>query len=659
MSKEGINRHLRYLFICLPFTVILFLHEAGAGFGWGINPWIQLAVCLPVYITGMHFFGRSAVKSLRKGKPNMNVLIAVGATAAFLYSLCGTLLGLGNDYVFYETAAAIITLVFLGYYMEDVAVRSTQRALDGLVRSDKAMANMVAYDDEQQEMVFPVEGDQLRSGDLILIRGGERVPADAKVLWGEASADEAILTGESLPVEKRSKDLLVGGSILVAGTVRAQVTADAGDSVLAGIVRMVREAQREKAPVQQLADRISAVFVPVVLGLAVVALGVNYIFLHALTPALMRAIAVLVIACPCAMGLATPAAIAVGLGRAARQGILFRRASGLEAFRGLRQVVFDKTGTLTTGEFTIVGWQVAHAGDRPEGDRMGAGHTGSGVGSAVVSPEEFRRIAYSLEKYSAHPIARGIARAWRVKNELRWRKIEEIRGLGMRAETKEGDTYMAGSYKVAAALTQEEGHSVYIIRNGQLLGWIDVEDTVRSEAVAVLQYLRDKGIRTALLSGDLQDRCDRVASQLGIDEVYARQTPDQKVAVVSRLSAAAPTALVGDGINDAPALAAATIGISMSDAAQLALQTADVVLMGHGLRRLPAALELGRHTFTTIRQNLFWAFFYNIVAIPVAALGWLTPAVAALVMGLSDVVLVLNSLRPQNEPEVRCPKDRH
>jgi Cu+-exporting ATPase len=640
MSKGVINRHLRYLFICLPFTVILFLQEMGAGFAWLVSPRAQLALCLPVYITGMHFFGRSALKSIRKGKPNMNVLIAVGATAAFLYSLCGTLMGLGADYVFYETAAAIITLVFLGYYLEDVAVRSTQKALDGLVRSEKTMANMVAYDDEQREMVFPVESTQLRSGDLILIRSGERVPADAKVLWGEASVDEAILTGESIPVEKRSKGFLVGGSILVAGTVRAQVTADAGDSVLAGVVRMVREAQREKAPVQQLADLISAVFVPVVLGLAVVALVLNFLFLQAITPSLMRAIAVLVIACPCAMGLATPAAIAVGLGRAARMGILFRRASGLETFKGLRRVVFDKTGTLTTGEFRIVRWEETRNGDGSGRDRMG-----SGDGSEGVGPEEFRRIAFSLEKYSTHPIARCITGAWRVKNDQRWRKIEEIRGVGMRAETREGDVYMAGSYQVAAALTLEDGHSVYIVRNGRLLGWIDVEDTVRPEAAAVLQWLRGKGFRTALLSGDKLDRCARVASLLGIDEVFAEQAPEQKVAVVSRLSAEAPTAMVGDGINDAPALAAATIGISMSDAAQLALQTADVVLMGHGLRRLPAALELGRHTFTTIRQNLFWAFFYNIVAIPVAAVGLLTPAVAALVMGLSDVVLVLNSLR--------------
>jgi len=622
MAKGLINKHLRYSIICLPFTAILFLHEIWPGLQWLMNPRVQLALCLPVYITGMHFFGRSALKSLRKGRPNMNVLIAVGATAAFLYSLSGTLMGLGPAYLFYETAAAIITFVFLGYYLEDISVTSTQRALDELVLTEKVMANMVAYDDQQQEMVFPVEAAQLRSGDLILVRSGERVPADVRVLWGEASVDESILTGESIPVEKKSKDFLVGGSLLVSGAVRGQVTVDAGDSVLAGIVRMVQRAQQERPPIRELADKISAVFVPVVLGLAMVTWGVNFVFLHDLTPALMRAIAVLVIACPCAMGLATPAAIAVGLGRAARRGVLFRRAAGLESFNNLRQVVFDKTGTLTTGEFMVVR-----------------------TGGLSVSPEEFRRIAFSLEKYSHHPIARSITREWRQKGDLRWQKIEEIRGMGMRGETKTGDVYMAGSYKIAEDLTDEDYHNVYVVHNGRLLGWIDAEDEVRPEAGAVVQWLRDQGLRTVLLSGDKQDRCFPLAASLGIDKVFAQQSPEQKLEVITRLSAEMPTALVGDGINDAPALARATVGISMSEASQLALQTADVVLMGHGLRRLPAALKLGRYTFVTIRQNLFWAFFYNIIAIPVAAGGLLTPAVAALVMGFSDVVLALNSLR--------------
>jgi Cu+-exporting ATPase len=599
MAQQSMNRHLRFFLVCAPFAGMLMMRGS---IEWLKSGLVQLVLCLPVYAVGMHFFGRSALKSLRKGRPNMNVLIAVGATAAFVYG-------------YYDTTTEIITIVFFGYWLEDISVRSTQKALDTLVRSEKTMAYMVAYDDDQQEMVFPVENSQLRSGDLILIREGQRVPADARVLWGQAAADEAILTGESLPVEKNVRDFLVGGSILVSGTIRAQVMAAAGDSVLAGIVAMVRKAQAEKPPVQQLADRISSVFVPVVLGLALLALTVNYIILRDLTPSLMRAIAVLVIACPCAMGLATPAAIAVGLGRAARRGILFRRAAGLESFKDIRQIVFDKTGTLTTGEFSIVRWEVT---------------------APDVTEEAFRRIAFSLEKYSHHPIARSIARAWKIKGDIRWARIEEIKGVGMRAETKTGDVYEAGRGEV---------HNVYITRNGSLLGWIDVEDTVRPEAGEVVRRLREKGLRTILLSGDKKETCFRLAADLGIDEVFAEQSPVDKLEKVEAFSAKTPTALVGDGINDAPALAKATVGIAMGDASQLALQTADVVLMSHGLRGLPAALELGRYTFSTIRQNLFWAFFYNIAAIPVAALGLLTPAVAAVAMGLSDVALAANSLR--------------
>ena len=664
-AAKPMNRHLRYFLICLPFTLLLLLHmgmDRLPGIHWLMLPWVQFFICLPVYWTGMGFFGRSAVKSLQNGLPNMNGLIALGATAAFVYSLAGTLLGLGSAYLFYETAATIITLVFLGYYIEDAAVQATQKALKGLVRSQKTMANMLAFDEEHQEMVFPVENTELRSGDLILIKAGEQVPADCKILWGEGMVNEAIVTGESLPLARQAKDPLIGGSLLVSGTVKAQVTAAAGDSVLAKIIQLVQQAQGEKPPIQQLADRISAIFVPVVLGIAALTLIVNYIFLHELSASLMRGIAVLVIACPCAMGLATPAAIAVGLGRAARQGILFRNAKSLELFKDIRLVVFDKTGTLTTGDFAISGWKLV-AGPVPAGTAAGPG--AAATGADPITEEAFRQIAYSLEKYSNHPIARSITREWKQKGEQRWAKIEEVKGLGMRGETKEGDVYWAGSYKVvsggadagnAAGIAGVAGeapgaggtdynHNVYIVKNDQLLGWIDVADAVRPEAAEVIQWLHARGIRTMLLSGDRREACMRLAQQVGIDDVEAEQTPAQKLEKIARLSAETPTAMVGDGINDAPALARATIGISMSDASQLAMQTADVVLMNHGLRHLPLALGLGRHTFITIRQNLFWAFFYNIIAIPVAALGWLTPGLAALVMGLSDVVLALNSVR--------------
>jgi Cu+-exporting ATPase len=623
-DRRPLNKHLRYFLFCLPFTLLLMLPMiiGLSGLHGLMDPWIQLLICMPVYVAGLLFFGRSAVQSLLNGSPNMNVLIALGATAAFGYSVAGTLFHLGPAYQFYETAAAIITIVFLGYFIEDASIKATQRSLKKLAGSQKTMANMIAFDDQHQEILFPVESTQLRSGDLILIRSGEPVPADCKILWGEAGVDESILTGESLPVDKTAKGNLIGGSLLVSGTVKAQVTASAGETVLAGIVRLVEQAQGEKPPLQLLADRISAVFVPVVLLLAALTFLGNYFYLHATAPALMRSIAVLVIACPCAMGLATPAAIAVGLGRAARKGILIRNARHLEAFHSIRQVIFDKTGTLTTGEFSIHDWQ-----------------------SFSRTPEAFRQIAFSLEKYSNHPIARSITREWKDKNTLRWAKVEEIKGLGMRGESRDGDVYWAGSYKVAAALTADATHNVYIVCNDHLVGWIDIRDTVRPESASVVRWLRQKGIHTILLSGDRQETCIALARELGISEVLAEQTPEQKLQQVAILNGRMPAAMVGDGINDAPALACATLGISMSDSSRLAVQTADVVLMDDGLSRLPAALELGRLTYSTIRGNLFWAFFYNIIAIPIAAFGGLVPAVAALAMGFSDVILVANSLR--------------
>lgn len=628
-KKELFLSHLsfplkRFLF-CLPFTLVLMLHMLpGVHIHWLMNPWVQLSLTIPVYIIGMSFFGKSAVNSLRNGLPNMNVLIALGATAAFVYSLYGTLIGQAEDYLFYETAATIITLVFFGNYMEDASIQSTQRELKKLAKSQKVMANMIAFDDQHNEQIFLIENTQLRVGDLILIKSGEQVPIDCKILWGDAHVNEAIITGESIPVHKYAKDKLIGGSLLTDGTLKAQVTAVGDDTVLSGILNMVKQAQGEKPPVQKLADKISAVFVPVVIGISLVTLAVNWIMIQEFTPALMRSIAVLVIACPCAMGLATPAAIAVGMGRAAKNGILFRNATSLEMFKNIRQVVFDKTGTLTTGKFTIGKWQSTNGN---------------------VNEDEFKRIAFSLEKYSNHPIAKCITDEWKLKDEIRWSKIEEVKGLGMEATDKDGNTFVAGSYKAAGKLTKDDTHNVYIIKNNELLGWIDVKDEIRPEAKAVIDYLHSKHIKTVLLSGDRLSKCKDLADQLGIDEVIAEQTPEQKLEKVSALNAEIPTAMVGDGINDAPALAKATIGISMSDASQIAMQSAQVVLMNFGLKKMPMALGLGKHTYITIKQNLFWAFFYNIIAIPVAALGFLTPTFGAMVMGLSDVVLAINSVR--------------
>ncbi len=629
IRKPWFRSHLQRFWFCFPFTALLMSHMIpGLHLHWLMNHWVQLALTLPVYVVGMGYFGRSAWKSLRNSMPNMNVLITIGATAAFIYSLYGSLTGQPEKYLFYETAATILTLVFLGNYLEEASIGSTQRELNKLVKSQKVMATMIAFDDQHQEQLFEVENTALRVGDLILIKSGEQVPIDCKILWGEVHVNEAILTGESAPIRKQKKDGLIGGSLITDGTVKAQVTAIGEDTVLSGIIQLVRQAQGEKPPIQQLADRISAVFIPVVLGIAALTFGLTWIFKGEFSVALLNSIAVLVIACPCAMGLATPAAIAVGLGRAARNGILFRNATSLELFKSIRRVVFDKTGTLTTGKFEIAGYKVESI-EKVEG----------------IEEVEFKQIAYSLEKYSNHPIAACITQSWKTNDEIKWKQIEEVKGLGMRAVDAEGRTYVAGSYKAAMECTTESEHNVYILRAGKLLGWIDVKDQVRPEAKSVIEHLHGRGIQTVLLSGDRQSKCETLAKELGIDTVLAEQTPEQKLERIGAWSSEMPTAMVGDGINDAPALAKATIGISLNDASQIAMQTAQVVLMNKGLKNLPMALGLGRHTYLTIQQNLFWAFAYNIVAIPVAAFGFLEPTWGALIMGLSDVVLAINSVR--------------
>ena len=614
------NNKQRFLFT-LPFTLVLMMHmmPASMHLHWLMNPWIQLLLCLPVFFTGMYFFGRSGLKSLLHGTPNMNVLISVGALASFTYSLTGAILHLGEHYLFFETTASIITLVFLGNYLEEASINSTQRALRSLSKAQKVMANMIAFDEEHREQIFPLENIHLKSGDLILIKTGEQVPADCKILWGDCSVNEAIITGESLPLARSKKELLIGGSVLENGLVRAQVTAAGKDSVLSVILKMVEDAQAEKPPLQKLADKISAVFVPLVLGLAVITFLLNYFAFNISSgDSLMRAVAVLVISCPCAMGLATPAAIAVGLGRAAKSGILFRNAAALESFKTIKQVVFDKTGTLTTGKFLIKDF-----------------HTS-------INEIEFKQIVFSLEKNSTHPIAKAISAAWKTNDHFSFKKIEEIKGLGIKAEDKEGNIYQAGSYRL---VNDDKEHNIYILKNGAMIGWIDVDDELRPEAKEVISYLHSQNIKTVLLSGDLQQKCDSIAQQLNIDVVFAEQTPVQKLEKIAVLSENIPTAMVGDGINDAPALAKATLGISLSDASHIAIQSSDLILTSNGIKNLPLALGLGKHTYLTVKQNLFWAFAYNIVAIPIAAFGLLIPALAALAMGFSDIVLAVNSVR--------------
>jgi Cu+-exporting ATPase len=320
------------------------------------------------------------------------------------------------------------------------------------------------------------------------------------------------------------------------------------------------------------------------------------------------------------MGLATPAAIAVGLGRAAKHGILYTDTKSMELFRNITQMVFDKTGTLTTGKFQVSQFKFLVGGE-----------------------DEFKKIVYSLEKFSNHPIAKSIAAAWKTADNIKWKKIEEVKGMGMKAEDKDGNIYLIGSAKIDETLN-DKNHNLFVKKNEELIGWIDIVDEIRPEAKEVIDFCKTKRIRTILLSGDQTEKCKQIAAELNIDEVFAEQSPKQKLDKIDELCKLQPTVMVGDGINDAPALAKATISVSLSMASQLAIQSASVVLMNNGLKKLPMAMILGKHTYGTVKSNLFWAFLYNIIAIPVAAVGLLTPTAGALIMGLSDLVLAGNSL---------------
>jgi P-type Cu+ transporter len=609
------------LIFSLLFTVPLMLHMV-IHWWWLQQSWVQLLFAVPVYLVGMWHFGKSAFRSIKNGMANMDVLITLGASAAFWYSIVGMALHLGDHYLFFETAAAILTLVLLGNWLEEKSVKQTTTAIGELVKLQVTLAKKITLINGKEE-ISEVENSCLVAGNKVLVNSGDQVPADGKIYWGNAEVKEAIITGESMPVSKKEGDSLIGGTIVESGTVKVAVTATGKDTVLSYIIELVKQAQGNKPPMQLLADRISAIFVPVVIGIALITFGGSYWMAHlSFTAAIMRSIAVLVIACPCAMGLATPAAVMVGLGRAARNGILIKGAHTLEAFKNIRQVVFDKTGTLTTSQIKITAFQ-----------------------SMMLPENEFCSIIKSLEQFSSHPIAKAIVAQWKDKEDISLNNVRELKGLGMEASDVAGNVYKLGSIEMKGGVIQDVGHDLYLLRNTELLGWIDLADEIRPEARQVVEYLKVHHIKTVLLSGDNLAKSQMVANAVGIDEVYAGQKPGQKLAVLEVLMQEAPTAMVGDGINDAPALAKADIGISLSDATQVAMQSANVVLLNNRLDSLPMALGLGKHTYLTIKQNLFWAFFYNIIAIPVAAFGFLSPIIGAAAMGLSDVVLAINSIR--------------
>lgn len=615
------NLEMRFFFT-VPFTAVL-LSAMFLNIPFLHNPYFQLALCIPVYLSGMLYFGKSGFGSLKSGLPNMDVLITIGASAAFIYSLTGTLMELGPSYLFYETAATIITLVMLGNVIEHRSVKQTTNALKELTELQPDHAKLVYKDPETgNNLIMEIHTESILPGNLLQVNEGDKVPVDGKVLNGNATLDESMITGESLPIKKEKGDPVIGGTIIKNGQLLIQSTVSPDKTVLANIIEMVKQARADKPPIQRFADRISGIFVPAVLAMAILTFSLGYFgFDLSIKQALLNSIAVLVIACPCAMGLATPTAVMVGLGKAAKNGILIKGGATLETLSKVKTLVFDKTGTLTTGEFHLDN-VVALQGDE----------------TYILD------LVYNLEKYSSHPIAKALTDIIKPHSEIIFENIEEIKGIGIQGTDSEGDEYAIGSNRLLHT-TEADDHDIYIMKNRELLGWMDIRDEIVPHTREIIQELKEKGYRTLLLSGDRVIKCRSVAEEIDIDEYYAEKLPSEKLKIIKELSAHGPVAMIGDGINDAPALTQADVGISLGNATQIAIHSADVVLLNGHINKLPETLALTDKTVLTIKQNLFWAFFYNTLAIPIAAIGLLNPMIAALSMAFSDVIVIGNSIR--------------
>lgn len=615
----------RKLLISAIFTAPLLIGHllmmAGVHLPWLESAWVQFVLCLPVYTIGFWHFGKSAYHSIKGGVLNMDVLIFTGSTAAFVYSLIGLYLQVPK-YIFFETAATIITLVLLGNWMERKAVAKTTTAIEDLSQLQVETANKVM----PSGTIVKISKEELSVGDILQVNEGDPIPADGQLLSGQVEVDESMLTGESLPIPKQNGDAVIGSSLLVAGNLQMKVTAIGKDSVLEQMIELVKTAQQDKPEIQRLADRISAIFVPVVLGISVLTfvLG-HFVFAFSVQAALMNAIAVLVISCPCAMGLATPTAVMVGVGRMARQGILVKGGQTLELMSRVKQMVFDKTGTLTTGRFKLKEIDY-HSDDQ----RL------------------IHSLVHKLEQRSSHPLAQSlVSEMTQLPNgqSLSFRQIEERKGLGVTAVDEDGNQYEIGSARLLADPAQvSANHQVYLLQNKQLLARIALEDEIRPAAAVTISRLKGLGVEPVILSGDQVAKTAQVAKALQVDHYEGEQLPAQKLTAIEQLRKRGLTAMVGDGINDAPALAKADIGISLGGASQAAIQSAEIVLLRPQLNKILDALVISRHTVKTIKQNLFWAFAYNIVAIPIAAAGYLNPMWGALFMAFSDVIVIGNSI---------------
>ena len=649
----SLRRRLVVAAVLASLTMIVSMADLLIG-GLADAPWrayLGFALATPVQLWAAAPFYVNAWGAARHRQTNMNTLIVVGTTAAYGISVVATFLpqvfanaGLDpHQYLYYETAAAIVALVLVGRYLEARARAHTSDAIRGLLALGAKSARVRRPGGTEEDV--PI--DELQVGDVIIVRPGETIATDGLVIAGDSAVDESMLTGESVPVEKSAGDDVAGGTINASGTLRFRATRVGADTALAQIVRLVEEAQGSKAPIQRLVDRVASVFVPIVFVVAAAAAIAWWIygpephFAYAVT----AFIAVLIIACPCALGLATPTAIMVGTGRGATRGILIKSAQALEMAQKIDVVAFDKTGTLTVGRPEVVDW----------------------VTCADIGEDEALRLIASAELRSEHPLAAAVVEHARAKGlELTEpTTFEAIAGSGVHAVVEGRDIWVGNAALARAhgfaglgdgmlSHHQAEGRTTLVATiDGQPGAVLAAADVPKAAAADAIQEIRALGARTLLISGDTRRTVEAIAKTLGIDEVRAEVWPEAKAQMVAELQQRGHrVAMVGDGVNDAPALARADLGIAIGSGTDVAIAAAEIVLVGGDPRGVPRALRLARRTVATIRQNLFWAFFYNVALIPVAAgalypfTGWLlSPVLAAAAMAVSSVTVVSNSLR--------------
>ena len=619
-SKENRFSKVDVLFlISLFFTIPLFSHMFLDHRNILHDPIIQLVLCLPVYFIGLIYFGKSAFNSLKTGVPNMDVLIFIGSSAAFFYSLYGWWLFYGtievHNYMFFETSATIITLVLLGNVLEHRSVKQTTTALKDLSKIKNTVAKKV-----NDDKIVDIKFEDIVKGDILIINSGDIIPTDGTIIWGDCTLDESMLTGESLPIAKKTNNMVIGGTTLLSGSIKIKASEVGNNTILSQIIELVKNAQKEQPEIQKLGDKVSAIFVPVVIGISIFTFFICHYFSNIpFTDAFLRSIAVLVISCPCAMGLATPTAIMVGIGRAAKNGILIKGGNTLEKMASIKNIAFDKTGTITNGKFKILDLNIIEGNEN-----------------------EIKNIIYNIEKHSSHPIANSLINELKdYSAKLNIKNIEEKNGFGITAQIN-NDIYFIGK-EVSA--NQKRKFDVYLKKNDTTIATINLKDEIKDETQEIINNLKEE-YTTSLVSGDRKEKCDELNKSLLFDKVFSNQSPEDKLKIIEELNKENNTLMVGDGINDAPALSKATLGLSLGHASQIAIQSSEIILLNkENLKQLPKALKIGKHTLLTIKQNLFWAFSYNIIAIPIACLGYLNPMWAALFMAFSDIVVIGNSIR--------------